>query len=56
MPTFGAIERTVRPLIESMPKAKRWYTITPQYVFGDGLLSAAKAVFAEKGIEHVGNS
>ncbi|SPC15365.1 ABC transporter substrate-binding protein [Cupriavidus taiwanensis] len=56
VPTFGAIERTVRPLIEAMPKAKRWYTITPQYVFGDGLLSAAKAIFKEKGIEHVGNS
>jgi ABC-type branched-subunit amino acid transport system substrate-binding protein len=25
-------------------------------VFGEGLLSAAKAVFQEKGIEHVGNS
>ena len=24
VPTCGAIERTVRPLIESMPKAKRW--------------------------------
>jgi len=56
VPTFGAIEQTVRPLIQSMPKAKRWYTITPQYVFGDGLLSAAKNIFKEKGIEHVGNS
>ena len=56
VPTFGAIERTVRPLIEAMPKARRWYTITPQYVFGEGLLSAAKNVFKEKGIEHVGNS
>ncbi|WP_137894735.1 ABC transporter substrate-binding protein [Ramlibacter sp. 2FC] len=56
VPTFGAIEQTVRPLIESMPKAKRWYTITPQYVFGDGLLTAAKGIFKEKGIEHVGNS
>lgn len=56
VPTFGAIEQTVRPLIASMPKAKRWYTITPQYVFGDGLLSAAKTIFQEKGIEHVGNS
>ena len=55
-PTFGAIEQTVRPLIASMPKAKRWYTITPQYVFGDGLLSAAKTIFQEKGVEHVGNS
>lgn len=56
VPTFGAIEQTVRPLIESMPKARRWYTITPQYVFGDGLLSAAKYIFKEKGLEHVGNS
>jgi branched-chain amino acid transport system substrate-binding protein len=56
VPTFGAIEQTVRPLIEQLPNAKRWYTITPQYVFGDGLLNAAKAIFKEKGIEHVGNS
>ena len=56
VPTFGAIEQTVRPLIEANPKAKRWYTITPQYVFGDGLLTAAKNIFKEKGIEHVGNS
>ncbi len=56
VPTFGAIEQTVRPLIAAMPKAKRWYTITPQYVFGEGLLGAAKNIFQEKGIEHVGNS
>lgn len=56
VPTFGAINQTVRPIIEALPDAKKWYTITPQYVFGDGLLNAAKAVFAEKGIEHVGNS
>lgn len=56
VPTFGAIEQTVRPLIKMIPKAKRWYTITPQYVFGDGLLTAAQNIFKEKGIEHVGNS
>ena len=56
VPTFGAIEQTVRPLLDAHPKAKRWYTITPQYVFGDGLLTAAKNIFKEKGIEHVGNS
>jgi branched-chain amino acid transport system substrate-binding protein len=56
VPTFGAVEQTVRPLIATMPKAKRWYTITPQYVFGEGLLGAAKNIFQEKGIEHVGNS
>ena len=49
VPTFGAIEQTVRPMIEAMPKAKRWYTITPQYVFGDGLLSAAKKKKKKKG-------
>jgi len=56
VPTFGAINQTVRPLIDLHPDAKRWYTITPQYVFGDGLLDAAKAIFKEKGLEHVGNS
>lgn len=56
VPTHGAINETVRPIIDALPDAKKWYTITPQYVFGDGLLNAAKAVFAEKGIEHVGNS
>ncbi|MDF3855446.1 ABC transporter substrate-binding protein [Paracoccus sp. P2] len=56
VPTYGAINETVRPIIEALPDAKKWYTITPQYVFGDGLLNAAKDVFAEKGIEHVGNS
>jgi len=54
--TYGAIEQTVRPLLARLPKAKRWYTITPQYVFGEGLLSAAKNVFKDKGVEHVGNS
>ncbi|OOY27919.1 branched-chain amino acid ABC transporter substrate-binding protein [Thioclava sp. L04-15] len=56
VPTYGAINETVRPLIDMLPDAKKWYTITPQYVFGEGLLSAAKDVFKEKGIEHVGNS
>ena len=56
VPTYGAINETVRPLIEAHPNAKRWYTITPQYVFGEGLLGAAKDIFKEKGLEHVGNS
>jgi branched-chain amino acid transport system substrate-binding protein len=54
--TFGAIAQTVRPVLDRLPAAKRWYTITPQYVFGEGLLSAAKDVFKQKGVEHVGNS
>lgn len=56
VPTFGAIEQTLRPLLAEKPDAKRVYTITPQYVFGEGLLSAAKSILKEKGIEHVGNS
>lgn len=56
VPTYGAIRETVLPLIEEHPNLKRWYTITPQYVFGDALLANAKAVFEEKGLEHVGNS
>ena len=56
VPTYGAIQETVRPLAKAMPKAKRWYTITPQYVFGEALLTAAKDVFKDLGIEHVGNS
>jgi len=53
---YSAVNATVRPLIDKFPKAKRWYTITGQYVFGDSLLSNCKEVFKEKGIEHVGNS
>ncbi|WP_050527490.1 ABC transporter substrate-binding protein [Pseudorhodobacter aquimaris] len=56
VPTFGAIEQTLRPIIDAIPDAKRWYTITPQYVFGEGLLNATTNLLAEKGLEHVGNS
>ncbi|TCK06909.1 ABC transporter substrate-binding protein [Marinobacterium mangrovicola] len=56
VPTYGAIHETVEPLIKAHPEWKRWYTITPQYVFGEALLSNAEAVFEAEGIEHVGNS
>lgn len=56
LPTYSLIQGSARPLAELLPKAKRWYTITPQYVFGEDLLKNAKALFKEKGIEHVGNS
>ncbi|MBV8471774.1 MAG: ABC transporter substrate-binding protein [Hyphomicrobiales bacterium] len=54
--SYSAVNATVRPLIEKFPNAKRWYTITGQYVFGDSLLTNCKAIFQEKGVEHVGNS
>lgn len=56
VPTYGAIRETVGPLIKMHPKAKRWYTITPQYVFGEGLLSATKNILKENNLELVGNS
>ncbi len=56
VPTYGAVRETVGPLIKLHPDAKRWYTITPQYVFGEGLLKATKDILKENGLEHVGNS
>src|SRR5690606_1940546 len=56
VPTYGAIRETVGPLIKLHPEAKRWYTITPQYVFGEGLLTATKNILKENQLEHVGNS
>ncbi len=53
--TYGAVERTVRPLLDQIPKAKRWFTITPKFVFGEALLRNTRRVLAEKGAEHVGN-
>jgi branched-chain amino acid transport system substrate-binding protein len=55
IPTYGAVQQTVKPLIKKFPEAKRWYTITPDYVFGHSLLDNAKAVFNEYGVQHVGN-
>lgn len=56
VPTFGAVEQSVRPLTELLPHAKRWYTITPKYVFGEALLRTTKNILKEKALEHVGNS
>ena len=54
--SYSAVNATVRPLLEKFPNAKKWYTITGQYVFGDSLLTNCKEIFKEKGIQHVGNS
>lgn len=56
VPSFGAIEQSLRPIIAELPNAKRWYTVTPKYVFGEGMLAATQRILKEKGIEHVGNS
>jgi branched-chain amino acid transport system substrate-binding protein len=54
--SYSAVNATVRPLVEKFPNAKKWYTITGQYVFGDSLLTNVKDVLKEKGLQHVGNS
>lgn len=54
--SYSAVNATVRPLIEKFPNAKKWYTITGQYVFGDSLLTNVKDILKEKGLQHVGNS
>ncbi len=54
--SYTAINATARPFIQRNPAAKRWYTITGQYVFGDSLLSNLKTVLQQAGLQHVGNS
>ena len=54
--SYSAVNATVRPLIDKFPNARKWYTITGQYVFGDSLLTNCKQVFQEKGVQHLGNS
>ncbi|CAN7780561.1 ABC transporter substrate-binding protein [Variovorax sp. LjRoot175] len=56
LPTYGAVNTVMRPLIQQNPKWKKIYTITGQYVFGEALLRNAKAVMQETKLEHVGNS
>lgn len=54
--TYSAVQQTIAPLIEQFPNAKRWYTITPKYVFGEALLTNVTDLLKKKGLEHVGNS
>ncbi len=55
VPTHGAIMESLIPVIKKFPEAKRWYTITPDYVFGHSLLNNCKDVFKKYKLEHVGN-
>jgi branched-chain amino acid transport system substrate-binding protein len=54
--SYTAIRATLEPFIEANPNAKRWYTITGQYVFGESLLTNTKALLQEKGLTNLGNS
>jgi len=55
VPTYGAIREVIPRLIKEL-KVNTFYTITPEYVFGEDLLRNAKDVFKEQGKELIGNS
>lgn len=54
--TYAAVHETVEPLVKRDSSLKRWYTITPDYVFGQALLRETKKVLAANGAQHVGDS
>jgi branched-chain amino acid transport system substrate-binding protein len=55
VPAYGAVRATMYPFIKQFPGAKKWYTITPSYVFGESLLSNVKEVAQEHGLQLIGN-
>lgn len=56
VPAYGSIRETVVPLLKKNPSLKRWYAITPNYVFGQSMLTNAKEVLSNHGAKLVGNS
>lgn len=56
VPTYGAVNSSLRPVLEANPDIKKIYTVTPNYVFGEAMLENVKKVAQEKGLELVGNS
>ena len=55
VPTYGAVREVVPRLIKEL-KVNTFYTITPEYVFGEDLLRNSKEVLKESGKELLGNS
>ncbi len=56
VPTYGAVNAALQPILDKNPDIKRIYTITPQYVFGEAMLDNTKKLAKARGIELVGNS
>lgn len=56
LPTVDAVRKTIIPLASRSPTARRWFTVTPDYIFGHTLLNHAAAVFRETDLHHVGNA
>ncbi|GAC1402543.1 MAG: ABC transporter substrate-binding protein [Candidatus Velthaea sp.] len=55
VPAYSAVRSSMYPFLSMFPSAKRWYTITPSYVFGESLLASVKEVAQERGLTLVGN-
>lgn len=56
VPAYCAVRSTMYPFVMRNPNAKKWYTITPAYAFGESLLRNVKEVAQEKGLDLVGNA
>ena len=54
--TYAVTSLAVKTMVGLKPNAKRWYTVTAQYVFGENMLANVKRALAANGIEHVGNT
>jgi branched-chain amino acid transport system substrate-binding protein len=54
--SYTAVNATLKPFIERNPQAKRWYSITGQYVFGESLLTNTRQVLQASGAQLLGNS
>ncbi|NIM97733.1 MAG: ABC transporter substrate-binding protein [candidate division Zixibacteria bacterium] len=55
VPTWGAVREVVPRIIE-VYQADSFYTITPEYVFGEDLLRNTKEVLEQRGKKFLGNS
>ncbi len=54
--TYGSVQNTVRPLLKEHPDWKRWYSISPKYIFGTALMQAEKDVIQAGGATFTGNA
>lgn len=53
---YTAVKAVMDYVVAEHPGAKRWFTVTADYVFGQALLKYAKVAGQAKGIEFVGNA
>lgn len=54
--TYTAGREVVNAVMKAEPKLKKWYCITPDYVFGKALLESATTAVKDNGGQMLGNS